>query len=520
MIIFINYRSACLYSDELGAIISDTEGVKRVDYDNKQLEMLMDFSDSNVNRSDIQDMQLLSCTNDRIVYSGTLWNVGSYMTGTSIPCIFVFERAESNPNAGKTILNAAVAGYIDRATAEAVVRFNDTNPDYFIRYTNRYDLSKFRSDVNSSGDEATTELAASAAMSNQLAMDLMSGDGPDLIFNMLSYSQLNNADYLVDLSDMITEEGYYSHIFDACRTDDKLYQIPLNFVMSGIWTDASNLESDQYGFTYDQYVDFVDTVCNGEDPLQMDKITTFTTMLSGMTDLFRDENGRINYDNEAFRTLAQYVNDNVTYVEPDYSEYGEYVEYYLGGPEMTGAEWKTVDSVGSLLYGSGSSAQNMRLAGIPSVDGRGPSVEIRNSIGISASSPSVEGCRELINILLSTEIQAMYCELGSTCVSTEGFRQGSEEEIEYYNRQIQRMQDSASYEEIAEMGMDYQLVDDSFLDEFDAMVESCGSVSFIDPAVMSIVREEMPAYFEGQKTIDEVIEILQNRVNTYTNERG
>ena len=37
-------------------------------------------------------------------------------------------------------------------------------------------------------------------MSNQLAMDIINGEGPDIIMNAGMLGQLNNSSYLVDLS--------------------------------------------------------------------------------------------------------------------------------------------------------------------------------------------------------------------------------------------------------------------------------------------------------------------------------
>ena len=507
------------YNEAGEPLIVDEDGIKKINFAGKSMDTVFDFGYSNVNRSDIQYMQLLSATDDRIVFTGTIWrDMGAETTAT--PTIVVFERAASNPNAGKTVIEAAVVTYIDRATAEAVCRFNETNPDYFIRYTMKYNLDKFveNTDVNNNNDYEQRELDTGAAMSNQLAMDLMSGDGPDIIFNTLSYSQLNNADYLVDLSDQIDPSGYFANIFDACKTQDKLFQIPLNFTLEGITTSGENLADGQHGFTFDQYPEFVDTVCNGEDPIEKDKLGTFTALLANMSDLFVDENGNVNYDNEAFRALAEYVNDNVTYVEQDFDDmYGDI--YYEEETSAPAASYTMVSSLITLLY-NGGVARDVKLVGLPSIDGRGASIHVDNSIAIAASSPSVEGCRELVNILLSDDIQAMYCSQGSTPVSLAGFRSGCEDSLAYYNSEVERMQGYASYIDMGEMMEMYQPADESVIDAYEDMINNCGSVAFTDPAVVSIVREEMGAYFAGQKTLDEVLQILQDRVNTFTNERG
>ena len=40
-----------------------------------------------------------------------------------------------------------------------------------------------------------------------------------------------------------------------------------------------------------------------------------------------------------------------------------------------------------------------------------------------------------------------------------------------------------------------------------------------DSAAIVIMNEEMPAYFEGQKSLDDVIKIIENRVNLMLKER-
>ena len=52
------------------------------------------------------------------------------------------------------------------------------------------------------------------------------------------------------------------------------------------------------------------------------------------------------------------------------------------------------------------------------------------------------------------------------------------------------------------------------------MIGYCDSILTSDPALDMIVKEEIPAYFAGQKSLDEVIKIINDRAKTYLNERG
>ena len=70
------------------------------------------------------------------------------------------------------------------------------------------------------------------------------------------------------------------------------------------------------------------------------------------------------------------------------------------------------------------------------------------------------------------------------------------------------------------MGLSWTEVDDSLIDSYLSIIESLnGSLYDVDSPVDSIIIEEIPGYFEGQKTLDEVISIVNNRARSVTDER-
>ena len=57
------------------------------------------------------------------------------------------------------------------------------------------------------------------------------------------------------------------------------------------------------------------------------------------------------------------------------------------------------------------------------------------------------------------------------------------------------------------------------IDDLEKIILSCSSMDSEDQAVSIILIEEMPAYFTGQKSLDEVIKIAQNRAQKVLDER-
>ena len=62
-------------------------------------------------------------------------------------------------------------------------------------------------------------------------------------------------------------------------------------------------------------------------------------------------------------------------------------------------------------------------------------------------------------------------------------------------------------------------VTDELLDQYRSIIYSADSYQVIDWTIYDIVMEESKSYFAGDKTAAEVSAIIQNRVQTYLDEK-
>ena len=69
-------------------------------------------------------------------------------------------------------------------------------------------------------------------------------------------------------------------------------------------------------------------------------------------------------------------------------------------------------------------------------------------------------------------------------------------------------------------GVNPEALNSESITEFADLVSGLNVWYVDDRTINAIIREEMPAYFEGQKPLDQVISVLSNRVQTMLNERG
>jgi ABC-type glycerol-3-phosphate transport system substrate-binding protein len=511
------------YFNGIGNVVLNDEGIQVLDFDNSELSEIFSFDNCNVNRNDVSYLKLMSYTEDEIVLVGISYCGYSLSTNDIVnPQIIVLTKADSNPNAGKTVLTAATVGYIDYAMSEAVCRFNETNADYFIKFENKYKVEKHVDELDYDDSEEYRKAYDDAAieLSNQLTVDLMAGEGPDIIFDTSSLSQLNNDDYLLDISDRINTDGLFVNVLDAAKTGEKLYQIPLTFGVTGLAVLNENVDAGQTGFTFEQYADFVSTVCNGTDPLAMDQTEFFIMCMEAMADKFVTEDGNIDYDNEAFRALAEFTNENI--IPPIESDEDDVL--YMGGTgttiEESGAERFDYGSFPIYIELRGKHANDTTILGLPSVDGRGPMLSVSSSVAISAQTTEADACWAFVETLLSFEIQEYYAQSGMGCpICIEAYETSAQEFIDDYNASMAKYSNYLTEAEMAMFGIDPTPVDASVIDSYESMINSCSAVSTTDAAITAIIREEMPAYFSGQKTLDDVISVMEDRVQTFLDER-
>ena len=507
----------------MGCFLTKQDGIKKIDFEKKSVEDYLDFDCCNINRYDVMNLKILSMTEDEIVLGGAVWRTGSSLdiSGQELE-IVILKKAETNPNAGKTVLRIAALDYFSYPLCEAIGSFNETNDKYFIEYDNSYSMID-EIDYDSildANDQNSAINDANAKLSDRLAVDLVSGEGPDIIVDGAAFSQLNNSDYLLDLSpylETLDTSNLYTNVIDSAKeADGKLYQLPVTFAIEGIVVKAGDVEEGKVGFTFDEYEEFVKGPCNGTDPMGMNQVDFFNKSAAFMNDEFY-ENGKVNYDCEAFKALAAYVKDNV----PEKVDSGSVITFGGGDAEPITAQFTTMYSLGNYLLATGVIDGDTKIMGCPTYDGRGAMFTDCASAAIYAQTASPDGCWEFIKTLLSDDVQMMYGQNGENPLNKEALDAMNQADIDNMNSLVD-LYLSVGYteEELRAYGIPCDKVDESAAEAYIAAIESCTGLDRSDPSVNAILKEEMPAYFEGQKSIEDVIPIIEDRVQTFLNERG
>lgn len=504
------------------------QGISKIDMKNKKFEEVMNYSSSNINMNYTSYLTIADYSEDKILLCGR------YRSSNMFNSIFISDfviveltKADKNPHAGKTILELYIPeGEMNEVIADAIIKYNDTSKKNYIQVTERYNtkdiMQSYGSFIGSDELEAAY-MNANSQLSYELAMDLMNGEGPDILMNTSGLGQLNNDNYLIDLSPYLTDldsDKYFTNIIGKAKTDGKLYQLPVSFTIEGIQTDPKYAGKSGVGFTTEEYLSFVHETLNGKDIIESGQSLYMTKLFNGMSDTFI-KNGKVDLTGSEFEVLAQYVKNNI----PDngkswiYEDNQASMDAYDNDPGRNKtAYYCNCPGITGYLVKRGRMHDATAILGIPSADGRGPMFGAGISVAVSANATNKDACIEFVKILLSDDVQSSLALSDRFVLNRIELRKVCDEAIEYYNTP-QAAESVFDYSIGTNVKLNFEFTT-SDIDNLENIILSCSKMDAPDSSIDIILTEEMPAYFLGQKDLHSVIKIAQDRAQKVLDERG
>ena len=471
-------------------------------------------------------MQMVYADEDKIILGGTVYreklcldNFGAEYD-VEYPTMVILDRAESNPHAGKKVISLASMDGISYPIAEGIREYNDNSSDTFIMIDKRYRYDVVSQDVefDPETDMETYELEVRSLMMNRLTIDLIAGDGPDIIMGAVGYRQLNDPSVLLDLSEDVDIPDIYTNVMEFSKTDGALYQVPLSFSLEGIIVSREDVPEGQIGFDFDSYNAYVSGPCNGRDPNRMTRLMFMDACLSEMSSIFEQGNG-YDYNNAEFAAVAEFVNSQIL---PDELDQVVIQEYWIPGMEDPYAtDYVSIASGLGLLGTTQGQLDERIIMGFPSDQPRGLMIDVDQSVAVSASTDYPDQCRAFVRMMVGDDIQTLFASYSGISVN-----RAAEETtcISFAQRHNDRYNALCEYYTTQNlMDFEYPLCEvdaDRLISDMNGYVENAAGLRTSDAAVELIVREEIQPYFAGQKSIEECMEIIENRVELYVEERG
>jgi ABC-type glycerol-3-phosphate transport system substrate-binding protein len=444
-----------------------------------------------------------------------------------------------------TVITMAINTNVSNIIKDEIDSFNSADNGYRI-VIKCYDSEFYDETINNvvlnEGDDLTIDF--------NLIQDIINTDDIDIIAssafgNEAKYEILKNKGAFVDLYPFMENDSEVNtstlnqHILSISENDGKLYSMPVYYNLQTL-IGQKKYVGDKENWTVDDFISHweqmpegstIDTAVNSEN--------VYYTILRANLESFVDyENAEVHFDSPEFKKILEFCNrfpsNNGQKGECDY-ESPIFVEQRIFSGIMS-AKWfcETSDDTEPEALNTSFDAP-YTMVGFPSSDGEGAfffdsSGIGRYSISAKSSSEKQEGAWQFIRTLYTEEFQTSHVikeyqenyngqqltnysdELGF-CINNNAFEQITQKIIngEYYDGKSSYRDEEYTYSLPTQEEVDKLVTYLNSIDKWEAT---------LDKSLREIVNDEVMEYLSGQKTLDETVDMIQNRASTWVSEQN
>lgn len=361
---------------------------------------------------------------------------------------------------------------------------------------------------------------------NTLNTELMSGLGPDIIsVAPLPYEKYISKNVLADLTGMMESdkqfrsEDYYGNIFDAMKTDGRLYAMPVCILINALLSNKKLIEDrgiifDHATWTWDDFNEIANNASVGSGVYTIPPNTGYV-LLSGSYRRFIDMHRKTaEFDSGEFEKMLDMAK-RLGMDGSSFSSDGLDAMFDTAARGTVMFSPQVIDgfiaiSTTKVLFGSDIAIHNM-----PGVDDepRGGSFSPSEAFAINNNSRHREKAWEFVKILLSEEIQTMD-EMKGFPVNKKALRIKADKNNELLtSKGISIVVSAGTGEPVTPEALTGQEI--SQLLEY---VEGLETYCHMDNKVVEMIRNEAESFFAGKKTAAEAVKTIQNKVEIYLGE--
>jgi len=359
------------------------------------------------------------------------------------------------------------------------------------------------------GDAKLMEVDKSMA---QLSVAIAGDDPPDLILLQNVTSRLDplvSQGYVEDLtpfaekSEKVHLEDYYQKVLDCGRKEGVLAVIPKTFAISTLVT-SKNVFDGSTGWTYSQMLD----CCKAHEanpllPGSSPEILLFEILRESVDAFVDEDQNKCHFDSEEFKSFLEYVGTYCAWSSRQY----EYIDSDEEGSALREgkilAKYEAIFWLSELKNIRRDFGDTANFVGFPSKYGR-PVYRITmsgdDSFAMTSTSNKKEAAWKFIEWYLCKEDEYDNLEL---CAD----RKRMEEKVGIALAGRENVNDGepAMTEEDRET--------------LEILLEHLEPLSDDDIPLYRIVYAEARTYFSGDKTLDDVIDVIQKRATLYLQEK-
>lgn len=414
----------------------------------------------------------------------------------------------------------------DSDLSRELVEFNKKSEKYHVSVKTYLDMN----DWNENSYQDALE---------RLNSDIVSGNGPDIIaLDGLDIGKLVKKGVIEDLtpylkkSDLIDEKDIFKTLLEGATFDGVLAYIPGRFSLSTLVAKQS-LVGDRESWTCKDMMKLAEEYPNAKLLQYADKEQILDLMMRLGKDHFIDsEKMECHFDSEEFKEVLEFANSF-----PDEMEYSERLVPNLlkdNSLLVTDAYIYDFEEVQTIFaYFDG---EPVNFIGYPSYEGgNGCIINITDRYGISAKAADKEGAWSVLEELYLGSMEDTDSYFWGFPASMSKYEEMKKKalEVAYVYEEDGSIMLDENGNPVYENGGSYTMVGDDgeewkyayhpiqpeeigIVEDLlkDAKVEN----QSMDEEINKIIWEEAQAYFQNYKSVQEVADIIQNRINLFLKE--
>ncbi len=468
-------------------------------YSDESSKIILDFYASDISADDVGSITPLS--NETFI-SKTAGSEGSVVTR--------YNKVDPETIKDRKILTY-MSLYESYDMKQAILEFNRSHTDVRINM------------INYSGEmDPMGKMSADIAAGNLPDIyDISSGNvGGMSVEQCMAKGMFEDMTPFLSADPELSEEDFIPNILEAMKTDGKLYRICPSFSIMTLMGRASDI-GEEPGWNFSEMKAYVD---EQDEEVRLFETTNKSQNLDyflygGMNDFVDWETGKCTFDSPEFKDLLMMCdrgnNDQVEWDQensiPNLMKNNQLL-FIQGGLSPEDMQMYTYLFEGDISF-----------KGYPNEDRNGTFVNFYSSLAVSSKSAYKDEAWEFLRTLLTEEYESEdYQVMYRLPVRQDVF----EEYMNYITNTEEGATDKYGNEMLPistsigwyDMQIDIHPFTEEEAKEYRSLVESADGVWSYDMNIDKIVQEEAKAFFEGDKSVDDVTFIIQNRANTYINE--
>ena len=503
---FNYYRYQVMNGVYYDVYLSDDYGVYGYNIGDTEITKLMDYISSDFASNYLYQISFIDET-----------SFVAYYYGDEGPLLSKFTKIAAEDVIEKTELTLGCY-YMDADVKHKLVEFNKNSTEYRINIKDygMYDTM----------DDYTQGM-------NRLNADIVAGNVPDI---MILNTQMPVESYIAkgifaDLNEFLEKdtelkkEDLLPNVLEALSYDGGLYRLAPSFAINTFVAKTADV-GEEPGWTMDEALTLLASKPEGTNLLSEITASNFmyyTMWICGEQYVDWD-NGQCYFDSDGFIKILEYANSlpreiDYTAVMDDESYWKEMETQYRTGKTILSIQYlsgfRDYAYAKQALFG-----EDITLIGFPTEEGVGAGLNIGTTMAISALSKNKEVAWEFMKTFFSEEYQDSLNYNFPVRISSLRKLEEKAWERPYFIDEEGNKQEYDDFFYIDGMDVPAVPLTKEETGEFIEYLMSLDKLCVYNEALNNIITEECESYFAGQKTVEEVADIIQSRTKIYVSENS